>query len=207
MNFIRKNGKRFADSNRYQVLVPIDANEAPIEESSIVANEAPIGTSPIDANEAPTFGASNAPPIVANEAPGKTTKKANQRKLTNREISPEGIQFAQWFKSSLPESVNLKANWQQSFAETYDQLVRLDNRDPEQIRVVSRWARTDLFWKSNFMSPSKLRDRDKNGIQWFDVFTEKMKQPSGQSSRPQDAVNTGRRQRPKEYPQEDIDLP
>jgi hypothetical protein len=93
--------------------------------------------------------------------------------------------------------MNLKAGWQQSFAECYDKLVRLDKRSPEEIRAVCQWARTDSFWRSNFMSPSKLRDR-KDGIQWFDVFTEKMKQP---------ADCQANRRRQNEYPQEALELP
>jgi hypothetical protein len=46
--------------------------------------------------------------------------KVPQRKLSNKEVSPEGIQFADWFKSTLPESVNLKANWRESFAKIHD---------------------------------------------------------------------------------------
>ena len=96
---------------------------------------------------------------------------------------------AQWFKSSLPETINLKANWQQSFGEIYDKLVRIDKRNPDQIREVSRWARTDSFWQSNFLSPSKLRDRNPSGIQYFDVFTEKMKETPNKKT----AVNIGGR--------------
>jgi DNA-binding MarR family transcriptional regulator len=179
--FIRRKGKRFADSNRYQVLVPIGANEAPIEEPPIGANEAPIGAAPIGAFEAPPIGANNAPPIGAFEAPGKTTNKGNQGKVTNKN-SMEAIQFATWFRSSLPDGINLKANWQQSFAKTYDDLVRIDKRQPEQIRAVCQWARSDGFWKSNFMSPGKLRKRNTDGITYFDLFAEKMKQPSPQHS-------------------------
>ena len=80
--------------------------------------------------------------------------------------------------------MNLKANWQQSFAESHDDLVRLDNRTPEQICEVSQWARTDSFWQTNFMSPSKLRKRNSDGITYFDVFTEKMKQPTSQLFKP-----------------------
>jgi DNA-binding MarR family transcriptional regulator len=163
---IRKSGKPFAGSNRYMVLVPIGANEAPIEDAPISANEAPVDVSPIGAPFASSIG--------ANEAPGKTTNKSNQIRVTKREVSPEGIEFADWFKSTLPETVNLGSNWRESFAKAHDDLVRLDKRTPEQISEVSRWARTDSFWKTNFMSPSKLRDR-KDGIQWFDIFAEKMK--------------------------------
>ncbi len=178
--FIRKNGKRFADSNRYQVLVPIGANEAPIGEAPTVANEAPIETPPIGANEAPPIGAPFASSIGANGAPGKTTKKSNQRRVTTNENSPEAIQFAVWFKSSLPQEQQdgLPKNWLKNYCQAYDEMIRLDKKTPEQIREVCRWARTDQFWKQQIRTPGKLRERDKQGTKYFDVITERMKQPT-----------------------------
>ena len=46
------------------------------------------------------------------------------------------------------------------------------------------------------MSPSKLRDRNSGGIQYFDVFAERMKQPLGTASRPpvsQEALEAARK--------------
>jgi len=84
----------------------------------------------------------------------------------------------------------LPKNWLQSWCKSYRDLVRLDNRSPEQIREVCRWGRTDAFWSKNFRSPSKLRERDKQGTLWFDVFSERMKQPSN-GPKPATTVNTG----------------
>lgn len=174
---IEKLGRqKFGSSNRYRILVPIGSFEAP-NDSPIVSLEAPNDVSPIGANEAPSFDAFEAPSFGAFEAPGRVSKKEIQGRKSNREISLEGNQFAIWFKSSLPETISLETNWQQSFGEIYDKLIRIDKRDPEQIRAVCRWARTENFWKSRFMSPAKLRTR-KDGIQYFDVFAEQMKQPS-----------------------------
>ncbi len=66
--------------------------------------------------------------------------------------------------------------WEKSFAQTYDDLVRLDGRDGAEIRRVCQWARNDSFWSSNFQSPAKLRKRNKDGIQYYDVFLEKAHQ-------------------------------
>jgi hypothetical protein len=106
--------------------------------------------------------------------------------------SQEGVQFAQWFKSSLPETVKLKANWQESFAKTFDDLVRLDGRSPDEIRQVCKWGRTDPFWQSNFMSPAKLRERNPSGIKYFDVFAEKSK-PSQPTPKQTPTINMGGR--------------
>ena len=179
---IRRVGKPFQGSSRYQVLTSTGANGTPIDDATS-ANEIPIEDSPTSANETPPIGANEILQSAQMDSREGITNKSNQRRVTKRENSLEGNQFAIWFKSSLPESVNLKANWQESFAKVYDDLVRLDNRKPEQIREVCRWARTDSFWKTNFMSPAKLRDRNPGGIQYFDVFAEKMK-PTGQTSNP-----------------------
>jgi hypothetical protein len=176
---IAKAGKPFGGSCRYRVL-PIVPPQGQIDVANSSTSD-PIEAAPIvppqDCNS-PSDGTSIVPPQGQEGSP----KKVPQRRVSNKEVSPEGIQFAQWFKSSLPETLNLRPNWQQSFAEIYDQLVRIDKRNPEQIREVSRWARTDGFWKSNFMSPSKLRDRNQGGIQYFDVFAEKMKRSTANKS-------------------------
>ena len=87
--------------------------------------------------------------------------------------SSEGTTFAHWFRDTLPEKTNMPDRWEKSFAQTYDDLVRLDGRNPDEIRRVCQWARTDSFWASNFQSPAKLRKRNKDGIQYYDVFLEK----------------------------------
>ena len=88
-------------------------------------------------------------------------------------VSSEGTTFAHWFRDTLPEKTNMPDRWEKSFAQTYDDLVRLDGRNPDEIRRVCQWARTDSFWASNFQSPAKLRKRNKDGIQYYDVFLEK----------------------------------
>ncbi len=89
--------------------------------------------------------------------------------------SPDGLAFADWFRSTLPESIRLPANWRESFAGTFDELLRLDKRTTDEIRKVSEWARADAFWSTNFLSPAKLRKPNRDGIRYFDVFAEKMK--------------------------------
>ena len=133
---------------------------------------------PQDRNS-PSGGTSIVPPQGQEGNP----KKVIQRRLSKSEVSSDGIQFAQWFKSTLPKTVNLKANWQESFAKEYDDLMQIDKRSPEQIMAVCRWARTDSFWQKIFMSPAKLRKRNGEGIQYFDVIAEKMKAPSAWPSK------------------------
>gem|GEM_PF-4174754 len=192
--------KKFGGSNSYLITPPIGGNDGVIEDGSMSGKSGVIDSlqslEKVGCQSLEKVGCQSLEKVGCKEI---HLKKANIKK-SNIEISPDAIQFAQWFKSSLPESVNLKANWQQSFAEIYDKLVRIDNRTPEQIREVSRWARTDNFWKTKFMSPSKLRDRNRDGIQYFDVFIEKMKEPTGKTT----AVNLGGR---RGGYQENLELP
>lgn len=178
---IAKSGKPFGGSCRYRVF-PIVPPQGQMEDANSSTTD-PIEAAPIvppqDCNS-PSDGTSIVPPQGQEGSP----KKVPHLRSPKRDNSPEGIQFADWFKSTLPETINLKANWRESFAKAYDDLVRLDNRSPDEIRKVCQWARADSFWKTNFMSPLKLRDRNKGGIQYFDVFAERMKQPSANGSKP-----------------------
>ena len=45
---------------------------------------------------------------------------------------------------------------------------------PEAIAKVCKWARSDDFWRANFLTPLKLRDENKQGVKYFDVFMQKM---------------------------------
>lgn len=202
-HLIKRLGKPFGRANRYQVLVPIEPNETPIEIPSTGPNGAPIETLSIGPNETPPIGPNEGRQSDQMERHKGSPKKVLQRRVSNREksnghvSSDESIQFAVWFKSSLPESINLQSNWLQSFAKTYDDLVRIDRRKPEDIRQVCQWARTDGFWKVQFMSPGKLRKRNSDGITYFDLFSERMKQPSGQTAKPAatSTANTGDREK------------
>jgi hypothetical protein len=94
-----------------------------------------------------------------------------------REVSSEGLKFADWFRATLADTIRLSDNWRTSWATCFDDMQRLDNRTEDQIYAVCNWARGDSFWAANFQSPMKLRDR-KDGIMYFDSFSERMKKPT-----------------------------
>lgn len=89
--------------------------------------------------------------------------------------------FAKWFRTLLPAEMRLAEGWAAAWAQCYDQMTRLDGRTPEQIRDVCQWARRDEFWRKNFLSPLKLRQRDSGQVMYFDRFLAKMStgRPSG----------------------------
>ena len=47
----------------------------------------------------------------------------------------------------------------QEWGEAIDKLHRIDGRDFVQIDSVIRWAKSDIFWKSNIISGKKLREK------------------------------------------------
>lgn len=101
----------------------------------------------------------------------------------NKVVSPpseDGLDFAEWFRASLPDDYRLVSDWKAQWARCYDDMLRLDKRTPSEVDAVCEWARKDEFWKKNLLTPLKLRQRQKNsGIQYFDVIRNRMPKPKG----------------------------
>lgn len=70
-----------------------------------------------------------------------------------------------------PKNDAQKKDW----LDTLDKLIRIDGHTPEQIDQVIKFARGDPFWKINFLSLLKLRQKNKEKISYFLVFQSKMK--------------------------------
>ena len=87
------------------------------------------------------------------------------------EPSERGTAFADWFKTLLPENQKLEKSWRKNWARCYDELIDLDKRSPAEIAKVCQWARADGFWAKNFLSPTKLRKSNKDGVNYFDVLS------------------------------------
>ena len=72
-------------------------------------------------------------------------------------------------------------------ADTFDKLIRIDGYTPTDIATAIKKARDDPFWDKNFLSPVKLRDKDKNGVYYIDRFLKlKSDGNNGQIMRPVD---------------------
>lgn len=113
---------------------------------------------------------SSGKPIV-----GKSATTNNEEKTKNKSeatASEDGLAFADWFRKLLPEDINLKSTWRESFGRCFDELIRLDKRTKAEIYAVCEWARKDSFWSTNFLSPLKLRDK-KDGVSYYDKFKAK----------------------------------
>ena len=58
--------------------------------------------------------------------------------------------------------------------DTLDKLIRIDGYDQEHIINITKRTRMDNFWRTNFLTINKLRDKNKEGISYFTVFEKKM---------------------------------
>ncbi len=73
-----------------------------------------------------------------------------------------------------PESYRPKNKYQkEKWLECIDKLDRLDGYSPRKVYYIVKKARQDEFWKSNFYSLLKLRQNNKQGVKFIDIFFEK----------------------------------
>jgi hypothetical protein len=96
----------------------------------------------------------------------------------NKEASPEARSYIERFvlripATMIPKGSQAAAKWEKC----YDDMILLDKRNPDEIEKVTWWALDDEFWKDNFMSPLKLRKKNKDGVCYFDVFKTQMLKP------------------------------
>jgi|688.fasta_scaffold452454_1 uncharacterized protein YdaU (DUF1376 family) len=112
------------------------------------------------------------------ESKGKESKGNEKKSFPPKlEISDDGRKFAQWFNDKMkPESIKPSQSDLDKWGQEYDKLIRIDKKEKKQITDAVTWAREDEFWTKNFLSPLKLRQKNKDGIMYVDVFLEKLKQ-------------------------------
>lgn len=88
--------------------------------------------------------------------------------------SADGIEFAEWFRESLPSDCKLTESWKQDWGRCFDEMIRLDGRNSANIYDVCEWGRKDNFWSRNFQSPLKLRKKNRDGVCYFDAIRSNM---------------------------------
>jgi hypothetical protein len=89
------------------------------------------------------------------------------RKKTLPAPSAAALAFADAFRATLPGNVSLPTAWREQWACAYDDMLRIDKRQPQEAERVWRWARADEFWAPRFLSPLKLRKRNREGVTYF----------------------------------------
>ena len=70
-----------------------------------------------------------------------------------------------------PKTESETNNW----LDTIDKLIRLDNLPPDTIVDIVKKTRQDDFWQKNFLSITKLRKKNKDGVKYIVYFNEQFK--------------------------------
>lgn len=70
-------------------------------------------------------------------------------------------------------------------------IIEIDKYSVEDVKRLCKAARNDSFWSNNFLSIMKLRNKNKDGIKYIDVFNEKFKKRSNYGYSPQDSIWQG----------------
>lgn len=95
-------------------------------------------------------------PIQSNPIRESNPNSRESEKLKIK--NPDAISLTQFLydliKKNNPNARNPNLN---SWAEEMDRIIRIDGRDPEDIRKVIAWCQTDSFWRGNILSVTKLR--------------------------------------------------
>lgn len=109
-------------------------------------------------------------------------KSATRKKI---EVSQDGIEFAEEFRKTLPHTQIVTESDLKNWAITFDELIRIDKRPKDEIYKVVQFARNDSFWKGNFLSANKLRNKDSDGIRYYDRFlTQSKVEYNGKPTKP-----------------------
>lgn len=120
----------------------------------------------------------------------------NENENRNKDINKEGsdkfsievIQLNEFAKRFFKERYV-----GENSANTFDKLIRIDGYTPKDIESAIQKARDDPFWEKNFLSPVKLRDKDKSGVYYIDRFL-KLKKPEGTIGQIKKPVDDARKQ-------------
>ncbi len=174
---IKRLGKDFRASNNYQVMHPI-GGKGGLNDSDAIGGKGGSIDSRQSAEKdgfqsAEKEGRQSAESEGQEEIPFKKSTFKKSKKSVSHETSSDAIRFAILFKSSLPSDTDVSSNWKTAWPKTFDELMA-KGRNPTEIESIIRWGRTDPFWRKNFMSPSKLTKRNRDGVTYFDVFKEAM---------------------------------
>lgn len=69
----------------------------------------------------------------------------------------------------------------QRWSDDIRKIIEIDKRTEEQVRYLMKWVQQDDFWKSNILSPSKLREKFDQLV--IKVKSDKAKQPKDQKKK------------------------
>jgi len=98
----------------------------------------------------------------------KNDKNENNKKIYSQEIESLYLKL----KPLFPDLINTNYD---KWKDTLRLLIDNDKKQSDEIEKVVKWARNDQFWSKQFLSLVKLRNKNKDGIMYYDVFNEQSK--------------------------------
>ena len=93
------------------------------------------------------------------------------KKVFTREVHECFVKCEDLFPDHLHPKLSTKAHF--DWLDCIDKLNRIDGIPFEKIVQIVKAAREDDFWSKNFLSLTKLRKKDKNGVPYVVVFNER----------------------------------
>jgi hypothetical protein len=108
----------------------------------------------------------NEPTIIVSDVKSTQSKVQYSKKENKEPIPPKWSEESDEYRLSLYLYNHMllnndrakKPNFQ-SWSDSIDKMIRIDNRSVEDIKKVIKFCQNDSFWKSNILSTSKLRDK------------------------------------------------
>ena len=100
----------------------------------------------------------------------------------------EAVNFAKWFRDNLaPKSIMVTDKVLDDWAYQWYLIRTTDKRsDVKEVCDAIQWARGDPFWSNNFLTPMKLRTKDKNGVMFIDRFISEKNKIKNNGKQPED---------------------
>lgn len=120
--------------------------------------------------------ASGTAPIVKQE----TVKPKKQKKeLVISIFNDEANKFCEWYlEKHHPSNIQVTDKIKKGWVDTYRKLREIDNKTKDEIKNATIYGRTNDFWKRQFLSPNKLRSKNKEDIMYIDVFLAQLSVPT-----------------------------
>jgi hypothetical protein len=88
-------------------------------------------------------------------------------------INKYRIKYNTLYKKIIP-FFDAKLINEKEYLNTIRLMIETDKRNEDEILKVVEFGRTDAFWKKQFLSFLKLRNKNKEGIMYYDVFLNQM---------------------------------
>lgn len=103
-------------------------------------------------------------------------KYTNDKEIPKNEFSEDVHETFHLVVPLFPELMRPKNKAaEDSWRDEIRKLIEIDGLQKEVIYMICKWAREDNFWKDNFFSLLKLRKKNKQKIEYWKVFAEKIK--------------------------------